>query len=222
VLPVPMNMMPGEFCCYRGPAVLTEPRQTASLRGGYMAWESCPVETDEGEVYITTQRVSFSGRRQVRDISMNEIQMAVARDAAVELRRVGRPSPTLLAVPNPREVAAYIERAREEGAARLGSPLSMASGQAFGAPQGPRLADSDVRTTRVEGPSQPVRAEASKSWAAEEPRFTGPAPSLAPFVKCQRCGAANGLSANFCQNCAAPIQSGSTPTLNHPGPGAQT
>ena len=186
-IPISLPLQPGEFACFRTAATLGEIRQMPRLGGGYMTWDAMPAASDEGEVYVTNRRLHFSGSREVRDIPLPEIALAAPREGILELQRVGRPSPILFGVPFPRELAAYIERARREGPASLPSAPFMEA-----------LPVTSASTTRVGGPAANI---------------SGETPS---YITCAQCGAANGLSANFCQNCAAPLSAGRTPTLNYP------
>jgi len=146
-----------------------------------MAWEGAPVSIDEGELYVTTRRIYFSGGRETRDIPLNEIIATRAHDSALEVQRRDRPCPLLFGVPYPRELEAFIRRATSEGIAQL--------------------------------PPAPVQPALSSATLMAPALTSGV--SASGLIKCPKCNAANGLSANFCQNCASPISAGSTPTLNY-------
>ena len=217
VLPVSIPLRGGEFACYRTPATLAEARQFNRLSGGYMAFDALPAASDEGELYVTSLRVVFSGRRESRDIPLSEIALVSPHDGLVELQRYGRPAPTIFGVPFPRHLAAYIERARPEGPAALPGPPSIpALGPAMSQPNFVAPVES-VPSGTIVSPGMTARPHPIEPPPVQAPIQDGPTPAsdLPSYVTCAHCGAANGLSANFCQNCAAPITRGTTPTLNY-------
>jgi len=196
VLPASFPMQPGEFACYRGPATYAEERQLNRLAGGYMVVDAMPATLDEGELYVTTRRIVFSGSRQNREIPLGEIASLSVGPGALEVSRRGRPRPTLLGVPYPAELAAYIDRARAAAPVSLMAPYT---------PPAPAIAPPFGVTT------SPIAATLNR----HAPTTGSGVPA---YITCARCGAANGLSANYCQNCAAPLTAGTTPTLQRPGP----
>ncbi len=183
-LSAPLPMAAGEHAIFRDRVTMAEVRQTPRLGGGFMAWDSLPAACDEGELYVTNRRLYFSGAKETRDIPIEDVVMVAPRDGTVELHRRDRPCPTLFGFAYARQLAAYIEHAQRQGIHALPAP-------AFGA-------QLTSPVTRIASPLQPAPA--------------GPA-ALPSFITCARCGAANGLSANFCQNCSAPIAPGSLPTI---------
>lgn len=184
ILSAPLPMQAGEHALFRDHVTMAEVRQTTRLGGGFMAWDSLPATCDEGELYVTNRRLYFSGAKENRDIPLDEVVMVVPRDGLVELHRRDRPCPTLFSFTYARQLAAYIEHAQRQGIHALPAPTFQ-----------PQLT---TPATRIAGPPQTAQA--------------GPL-AIPSYITCARCGAANGLSANFCQNCAAPIAPGSLPTI---------
>lgn len=113
------------------------------------------------------------------------------------------------------ELATVVARADHVEIWRRGRPQPVCFALAF-----PTEVQAYIERARTTGPSPlpPAPPVMPGSRVPDALPAGGPAPSPGlSIVECPECGAANGLSANFCQNCAAPIPQGSTPTLNYPG-----